>query len=217
MSHLPPRVQQSDCLSAEERGLRGGIPSLWKEVQVGAEQEEEEEEENGEWDDSWRREICSFIRVGQAGQLLPLTSRTSERPTPSRTKGLLFLFPLAAFLPLPLPLLFFFFHTFSLIATLQDQDMTWRNKVLQVCKRKKKVQWCGVSGPETQQTSMCLSHRISCESVPFTDGWRMMESDGWKAHFLNRAPDDTLLRHFIAKYLNGAILWLHKHQIFTLF
>lgn len=144
MSHLPPRVQQSDCLSAEERGLRGGIPSLWKEVQVGAEQEEEEEEENGEWDDSWRREICSFIRVGQAGQLLPLTSRTSERPAPSRTKGLLFLFPLAAFLPLPLPLLFFFFHTFSLIATLQDQDMTWRNKVLQVCKGKKKstVMWC---------------------------------------------------------------------------
>lgn len=43
MSHLLLRVQQSDCLSAEERGLRGGIPSLCeKGVQVGAEDEDEE-------------------------------------------------------------------------------------------------------------------------------------------------------------------------------
>lgn len=143
MSHLLLRVQQSDCLSAEERGLRGGIPSLCE--------KESRWEQRRRWrrmerDDSWRGEsAASSESVKQDSCFCCWPPELAEGPKPPRTKGPLFLFPPAVTLfSLPLSFFLFFslllFHS-QLIAIMLGQDLTSQtNKVLQVCR---KGQWQG--------------------------------------------------------------------------
>lgn len=132
MSHLLLRVQQSDCLSAEESGLRGGIPVSVKGVQVGVEQEEEEEEVVT---DPWWWEPAA-----SSESLKLLTTWTVvETSTPPKTEGLfLVLFPPAlAVLPIPPspspPPSIPSFLSLTLFSYAKCRVRTWmnRNEVLQ--------------------------------------------------------------------------------------
>lgn len=143
MSHLLLRVQQSDCLSAEERGLRGGIPSLC--------------EKESRWeprtrtrrigrDDSRRWESAASSESVKQDSCCCWPPELVQRPAPPTTQGLLIRFPPAVTaLSLPLSLFLFFLHHFFTLSLLQGQDLTsQRNKVLQACR---KGQWGGASVP----------------------------------------------------------------------